>query len=261
MGTASCPSFSLATQSQGSNMLFVVVLSLIAVVQSATTSTSKVQLSVAEKLKMTEDIQDADVIKDVEQLIEGLDDATLLKLERILSEELSTEKELDLIKNELAEMGMDVEDIQDLLDLATLMTDFLHKVPEVEQVVVGEDEYSLEDNVKLYLLGLPNKLGPLGFLALHSVLETDESDIVDVKIGSFEPANATSATAPADNASKSGDSAKSGDLVADILARRRRSLPQDWLKQLRIYVGKLVIDKLAKYNGKTLNRKVKYWIS
>merc|ERR1711872_997172 len=246
MGTASCPSFSLATQSQGSIMLFVVVLSLIAVVQSATTSTSKVQLSVAEKLKMTEDIRDADVIKDVEQLIEGLDDATLLKLERILSDELSTEKELDLIKNELAEMGMDVEDIQDLLDLATLMTDFLHKVPEVEQVVVGEDEYSLEDNVKLYLLGLPNKLGPLGFLALHSVLETDESDIVDVKIGSFEPANAntdgsvvslgddltrrkaaaasaTSATAPADNASKSGDTAKSGDLVADILARRRRS--------------------------------------
>merc|ERR1711872_925050 len=241
---ASCPSFSHSTQSQGSIMLFVVALSLIAVVQSATTSTSKVQLSVAEKLKMTEDIQDADVIKDVEQLIEGLDDATLLKLERILSDELSTEKELDLIKNELAEMG--VEDIQDLLDLATLMTDFLHKVPEVEQVVVGEDEYSLEDNVKLYLLGLPNKLGPLGFLALHSVLETDESDIVDVKIGSFEPANAntdgsvvslgddltrrkaaaasaTSATSPADNASKSGDSAKSGDLVADILARRRRS--------------------------------------
>ena len=107
----------------------------------------------------------------MEQLIEGLDDATLLKLERILSDELSTEKELDLIKNELAEMGMDVEDIQDLLDLATLMTEFLHKVPEVEQVVVGEDEYSLEDNVKLYLLGLPNKLGPLGFLALHSVLE------------------------------------------------------------------------------------------
>merc|ERR1712042_210033 len=232
---------SFDSQSQGSIMLFVVVLSLIAV--SATTSTSKVQLSVAEKLKMTEDIQDADVIKDVEQLIEGLDDATLLKLERILSDELSTEKELDLIKNELAEMGMDVEDIQDLLDLATLMTDFLHKVPEVEQVVVGEDEYSLEDNVKLYLLGLPNKLGPPGFLALHSVLETDESDIVDVKIGSFEPANANtdgsvvslgddltrrkaaaaSATAPADNASKSGDSAKSGDLVADILARRRRS--------------------------------------
>merc|ERR1719516_883756 len=128
------------------------------------------------------------------------------------------------------------------------MTKFLSKVPEVEQQL-EDDEYSLEDNVKLYLLGLPNKLGPLGFLALHSVLETDESDIVDVKIGSFEPANAntdgsvvslgddltrrkaaaasatsaTSATAPADDASKSGDSAKSGDLVADILARRRRS--------------------------------------
>jgi len=37
--------------------------------------------------------------------------------------------------------------------------------------------------------------------------------------------------------------------------------PQDWLKKLRIFAGKLVIDKLAKYNGKTLNQKVKYWIS
>ena len=28
--------------------------------------------------------------------------------------------------------------------------------------------------LQLYLLGLPNKLGPLGFLALHHVLTTDE---------------------------------------------------------------------------------------
>jgi len=34
-----------------------------------------------------------------------------------------------------------------------------------------EDGFTLEDNVKMYLLGLPNKLGPLGFIALHSVLE------------------------------------------------------------------------------------------
>ena len=30
--------------------------------------------------------------------------------------------------------------------------------------------------LQLYLLGLPNKLGPLGFLALHHVLTTEEVD-------------------------------------------------------------------------------------
>ena len=34
---------------------------------------------------------------------------------------------------------------------------------------------------QLYLLGLPNKLGPLGFLALHHVLtEEEEADVVKV---------------------------------------------------------------------------------
>jgi len=46
--------------------------------------------------------------------------------------------------------------------------------------------FTLENNVKMYLLGLPNKLGPLGFIALHSVLKSPE-DIVDIKIGSFVP--------------------------------------------------------------------------
>merc|ERR1712033_48476 len=103
------------------------------------------KLSVADKLKLTQDIQDAEVIKDVEHLIEGLDDVTLAKLEKILSDDLTTDDELQLIQDELTEMGMDVEDIQDLLDLATLMTEFLSKVPDVEKVVVGEDGYSVED--------------------------------------------------------------------------------------------------------------------
>merc|ERR1711915_967398 len=234
---------SVCSSCQGLIMIGLILFCLVAVAQSAITPTSKVQLSVAEKLKMADDIQDADLIQDVEQLIEGLDDVTLAKLEKILSDEMSTQDELKLIQDELTEMGMDVEDVQDMLDLAAMMTDFLRKVPDVERVGVGEDAYSVEDNAKLYLLGLPNKLGPLGFLALHSVLETDESNIVDVKVGEFKPANANkdgsvvslgddltrrkaaaaSATAPADTTSKSGDAEKSGDLVADILARRRRS--------------------------------------
>merc|ERR1712121_279185 len=198
-------------------MLAVLLCSLVAVVQCVpSTHNAEAELSVADKLKLTQDIQDAEVIKDVEHLIEGLDDV------------------LQLIQDELTEMGMDVEDIQDLLDLATLMTEFLSKVPDVEKVVVGEDGYSVEDNAKLYLLGLPNKLGPLGFLALHSVLESDESNIVDVKIGSFEPADINNSANNADGSAVSlGDdltrrkaaAAKSNeDLVADILARRRRAI-------------------------------------
>merc|ERR1712105_418527 len=154
---------------------------------------------------MVEDIKDAEVIKDVEQLIEGLDDVTLAKLEKILSDDLTAESELKMIQDELTEMGMDAVDIQDMLDLAALMTEFLNKVPDVEAAVVGEDDYSLEDNAKLYLLGLPNKLGPLGFLALHSVLETDESNIVDVKIGSFEPAVAAAKAATDSSVISLGD--------------------------------------------------------
>lgn len=245
-------------------MIAVLFFCLVGVAQSAITP----KVPVVDKLKIMEDLQDAEVIREVEQLIEGLDDVTLAKLEKILSDDLTAESELKMIQDELTEMGMDTEDIQDLLDLAALMTEFLNKVPDVEAAVVGEDDYSLEDNAKLYLLGLPNKLGPLGFLALHSVLESDESNIVDVKIGSFEPmavapakaakaakaatdssvlslgdeltrrkaaaaasvgAKASGAAATASGAVATG-AGKSDDLVADILARRRRSLGNSYQK-------------------------------
>ena len=68
----------------------------------------------------------------------------------------------------------------------------MRRVPDLEEKLeLGEE--SLEDHVKLYLLGLPNKLGPLGFLGLHSILQDDE-DIVDVKIEGFEPAPAASSS-------------------------------------------------------------------
>merc|ERR1712200_103950 len=56
---------------------------------------------------------------------------------------------------------------------------------EQTELQLTEDDYSLEDHCKLYLLGLPNKLGPLGFLALHSILESAGEAIVDVELGSF----------------------------------------------------------------------------
>merc|ERR1711931_30242 len=204
---------------KGLAMIGLVFLSLLVCSQAALTPTAKVQLSVAEKLMIAEDLQDDELVQDVEALIAGLDDATLVKLQKILSDDLTIDSELQLIESELTEMGMEVEDIKDLLDLSALMADFLSKVPEVEELVKGDGDYTIEDNVKLYLLGLPNKLGPLGFLALHSVLESDASDIVDVKIGSFVP------NTPVDTAEEKVETGekKADDIVAEIIARRKRS--------------------------------------
>merc|ERR1711970_445795 len=73
-----------------------------------------------------------------------------------------------------------------MFDLAEMMKKFLLKIPDVDtKLQLDDDEYTLEDHCKLYLLGLPNKLGPLGFLALHSILESAGEAIVDVELGSF----------------------------------------------------------------------------
>merc|ERR1719385_107681 len=125
------------------------------------------------------------------------------------------------------------------------MSKFLQKVPEVEEAVLTDSSssYSLEDNVKLYLLGLPNNLGPLGFFALHSVLQDGDEDIVDVKIGEFEPdttvesvgdvitrkrrAKEAAAAAPRAEVKVEAPKAENKepeDLVAKILERRRRAI-------------------------------------
>merc|ERR1712168_321811 len=137
------------------------------------------------------DADEAEAIQDIEELIDGLSDEQLTSLEEILTGDLTPEKELELIISELTNMGMDEIDIRDMLELADMMIDFLKKVPDVEKVVVGEEDYSIADNVKLYLLGLPNKLGPLGFVGLHSVLneniEDDEASAPVADEGSVQP--------------------------------------------------------------------------
>merc|ERR1719378_941961 len=59
-----------------------------------------------------------------------------------------------------------------------------------EKLGMAPGSNELLDNVQLYLLGLPNKLGPLGYISLHHVLdgadEPEDGDIVDVII---EPAS------------------------------------------------------------------------
>merc|ERR1719191_994296 len=67
--------------------------------------------------------------------------------------------------------------------LAEMMHGFLSQIPALATKLELEKEYDLLDNVQLYLLGLPNKLGPLGYIALHHVLEGEENhaEIVDVQ--------------------------------------------------------------------------------
>merc|ERR1719285_1353595 len=145
-------------------------------------------------------------------MIDTLSAEELDQLEAILGKPLDEKTELQMIQAELQQLGMDPQDVQDMFDLSEMMKKFLLKIPDVDtKLQLDEDDYSLEDHYKLYLLGLPNKLGPLGFLALHSILESAGEAIVDVELGSF---------VAADGSEEDVDD----DIVASILKRRRRSV-------------------------------------
>merc|ERR1712083_604927 len=138
---------------------------------------------------------------ELEDLVKSLGNDQLNLLETILGKEDENDEstEFDMITAELKEMGMDEEDIEDLKHLAEMMHEFLNHIPKLAQKLEFKQEYDLLDNVQLYLLGLPNKLGPLGYIALHSVLEEledaeDDGEIVDIKV---EPAATTTTTTPA----------------------------------------------------------------
>ena len=66
---------------------------------------------------------------------------------------------------------MKVVDIRDreLRDHATHMNEFLAEVPDIGDKTKLVQEHKL-DYEKPYLLGLPNKIGPLGYIALNNVL-------------------------------------------------------------------------------------------
>merc|ERR1712025_858604 len=129
--------------------------------------------------------------------------------------------EFDLITAELKEMGMDEYDIEDLKALAEMMHDFLGQIPSLAQKLELKKEYDLLDNVQLYLLGLPNKLGPLGYVALQYVLEElddSEGEIVDIKVESLQPSGTTSSAAQNTEAPS---------------FRRKRSSPLEQVMRLR----------------------------
>merc|ERR1711922_90246 len=187
-------------------------------------------------------------------MIDALSAEELDQLEAILGNPLDEQTELQMIQAELQQLGMDPQDVQDMFDLSEMMKKFLLKIPDVDiKLQLAEDDYSLEDHCKLYLLGLPNKLGPLGFLALHSILESAGEAIVDVELGSFvaddqvqgptdvtplgdlfsrkrRQLEAMAAKAAAAEEARSDEAAEPSeedvddDIVASILKRRRRSV-------------------------------------
>jgi len=208
-----------------------------ALAQAATTPSSLTE----EQEKLVSQLEDQELAKEVEGIISGMDEEQLARLEEVLAN-YEEGSEFELINEELKEMGMTEEDIKDLVDLSEMIAKFLRRVPELEvKLELGEER--LEDHVKLYLLGLPNKLGPLGFLGLHSILQDDE-DIVDVKIEGFEPTkaagSASSSVTPVGDlltrklkAQKAAASAPKfepaapkpeTDIVGEILERRRRAI-------------------------------------
>jgi len=134
------------------------------------------------------EVEEARLRKELENLVKSLDNDQLNLLETILGKEDEDDEstEFDMITAELKEMGMDEDDVEDLKHLAEMMHEFLDQIPSLAEKLELRKEYDLLDNVQLYLLGLPNKLGPLGYIALHNVLEelddADDGEIVDIKV-------------------------------------------------------------------------------
>merc|ERR1711942_313196 len=145
------------------------------------------------------EVEEAALRRELENLVKNLSDQNQLELlETIMGRGHDESTEFDLITAELKDMGMDEEDIEDLKQLSELMYEFLKQIPSLVTKLQLVEEYDLLDNVQLYLLGLPNKLGPLGYIALQYVLEElDESDgeIVDIKVESLQPSGTTSSPA------------------------------------------------------------------
>merc|ERR1712112_810874 len=144
-------------------------------------------------------VEEAELKRELENLVKNLSDQNQLELlETIMGRGHDESTEFDLITAELKDMGMDEEDIEDLKQLSELMYEFLKQIPSLVTKLQLVEEYDLLDNVQLYLLGLPNKLGPLGYVALQYVLEElndTDGEIVDIKVESLQPSETTSSAA------------------------------------------------------------------
>ena len=156
--------------------------------------------------------------KELEEIILNLDDDQLDLLEAIMGKDIDEVSEFDMILAELVEMGMDESEVHDLKELSALMYEFLVQVPDIANKLNLEKEYDLLDNIQLYLLGLPNKIGPLGYIALHNALEDDDEGIVDVVV---EPVISTTAAPTSDEEDAAPTYRRKRAAVEQVLRLRR----------------------------------------
>jgi len=205
------------------------ILAYLSCCMSRSTEKKPSDISLDEKEALIEEIEQAQMLKELEVLIKNLDDEQLDKLEQILTTDEDEESEFELIVKELREMGLDNQDIEDLKTLATLMYEFLVQVPGLEDKLGMTSDYDLLDNIQLYLLGLPNKLGPLGYIALHHVLDAadeedhGDGDILDVQVPQESIDKIEEMKKMVNSASSSGYSTEESSDGLNF--RRRRSLP------------------------------------
>ena len=116
---------------------------------SRSTEKKPSDISLDEKEALIEEIEQAQMLKELEVLIKNLDDEQLDKLEQILTTDEDEESEFELIVKELREMGLDNQDIEDLKTLATLMYEFLVQVPGLEDKLGMTSDYDLLDNIQV----------------------------------------------------------------------------------------------------------------
>jgi len=131
--------------------------------------------------KDVEDYSDEELLQELGDLVDNLTPDQLESLEEILDkEDLDDNSEFKMISEELEDLGMDDDDVHDLRVLTKLMYNYLENVPDIAESLEFTAATDLQDHIQLYLLGLPNNLGPLGYITLHKVLEDvdDEPEVV-----------------------------------------------------------------------------------
>jgi len=142
-------------------------------------------------LKKMTSAEEKEFIKELDFMIENMDDKELQELVDVIGQDLDDSSEFDQISEVLVEMGLEEGDIDDLKLLAEMMHDFLVQVNQINAKLELSAPKDLMDNIQLYLLGLPNKLGPLGFMALHHVLEAEEEASPPVPAAVLKPTTTT----------------------------------------------------------------------
>jgi len=185
------------------------------------------QLPLDRKVKVFQQLEEESVLEELKELLGNLNEDDLDHLEDILTDNLDQVAEFKLMMDKLKDIGLEENHIQDIYNKAQLINEFLLQIPNISSRLGLDGDLDLFDHIQLYLLGLPNKLGPLGFIALrHILLESTESsddsedEIVDVIVEPFDlPSSLVDAGEGAATAEETGD--------ANLRRSRRQAQVQD----------------------------------